>query len=403
MKKRVFFASLLSFMLVPNVLACGEITNFKTNIGTVKEVNKMNYIVTIPENYDTVSLYADTEYDWVLDYGPRTVSTTNGKVELKVNGEKCGYGIYTYFITFEKKSDAVAELTEAEQSSDSSLTVIDTEENEDDNKIYLKSLKIDGYDLEFDQDTFKYELSVDSYTKSISIDATPVIDGVEVIISDNASDLKMGENEVKITLKDENENTYDYIITVTRMDTLSSNNYIAALTINGYYLNFDSNTENYLLKVRDYKPLNFDIVTESEKATYKILNNSGLKKGSKVIIEVTAEDGSKKNYTITVEKEFVLSDYYIYIAVVGGILLIILLIINDKRKKKKKKTGPMEVQATQDTAGTINIVEAKVEEAPQNIEETKVVYGSVNLNIIVPSNVEVQNKLENSPTEVFKL
>ena len=97
---------------------------------------------------------------------------------------------------------------------------------------------------------------------------------------------------------------YSTNTTVKRV-TLSSDNLIKSLKIKGYDIDFDQNTYEYSIKVKNsVKSLDLTIELNDEKASYTVEGNEKFKVGENtVIITVTAEDGSTKTYTIKVNRE----------------------------------------------------------------------------------------------------
>lgn len=87
--------------------------------------------------------------------------------------------------------------------------------------------------------------------------------------------------------------------------SLSSDNLIKTLTIEGYDLDFDQNKLEYSIKVKnDVKSLNINVILNSESASYTIEGNENLKVGENTInIVVKAENENTRTYTIKVNKE----------------------------------------------------------------------------------------------------
>jgi len=134
----------------------------------------------------------------------------------------------------------------------------------------------------------------------------------------------------------------------------SSNNYLKSLKINNYDITFHKNKNDYVIEVNQIiDSLDLEVTLEDSNATYKIIGANDLaKNNNKVIVEVTAENGNKKNYTIQVKInedigvtkdkkknifDFKIEDKYI----VGGaifvlILVIIWLIIHIRNRKIEK-------------------------------------------------------------------
>lgn len=146
--------------------------------------------------------------------------------------------------------------------------------------------------------------------------------------------------------------------TVVEVEKKSSNSFLDTLEIYNYKIPFNKETKEYEISVaKNVNKIDVRASTEDYKATYKIIGNDDLKSNDyKVTVEVTAEDGSKSEYTIKVNlkeetttpkldeetkkdlKVNVKLDKKI-IKLLGGIgigllLIIIIIVINSIRKKK---------------------------------------------------------------------
>ena len=83
---------------------------------------------------------------------------------------------------------------------------------------YLSSLKIEGYDIDFDKEKQEYSLDVDEDVSSINITATASDKNANVIGTGNIK-LTDGINNIKITVVAENGNERVYTVTVNVKDT----------------------------------------------------------------------------------------------------------------------------------------------------------------------------------------
>lgn len=88
----------------------------------------------------------------------------------------------------------------------------------------------------------------------------------------------------------------------------SNNNNLKLLEISAIELDpeFDKDKTEYTAKIQNYKEkeLNVKAEAEDEKATVKIEGNNDIRIGeNKIVIRVTAEDGTEKLYTITLNNE----------------------------------------------------------------------------------------------------
>lgn len=131
---------------------------------------------------------------------------------------------------------------------------------------------------------------------------------IEVVTNDknakyeikNNSNLSIGENNITIEVTAEDGTIKNYNINVIRERILSNDTQIKNITISGKEFDNIDNVEYYTINEK----VNIEVVTNDEKATYKIKNNENLSLGDNEIeIEVTAENGEVKTYSINVIRE----------------------------------------------------------------------------------------------------
>ena len=225
MKKKFLILLIGLFTILKiDVFACGEINELTTDIGKVNVIDSSNYLVTVPEGTNEVTLGGSTDYEWVEGFAPRKVST-HEKQELKVNGNACGYGIYTYFIKFKIEPTTIAENTDnpvQDTNTNTNDTVNDQSQTESGNsngnqgKVKLKSLTIEGVAFDFNPDTFEYDMIIPSTFDELDI-KTSLNEGdfASIVISDNAEKLVEGENKITITVLDTDANVVVYTLNVT--------------------------------------------------------------------------------------------------------------------------------------------------------------------------------------------
>lgn len=417
-KYALFILTVLALILKIDVYACGEITELNSNIGSVSVVNDSNYLVTIPVGTKEVTLTGKTDYSWVDGYEPRTVSTSS-KIELKVDGNTCGYGIYTYFVSFKEFSPIIAEKDPEPSVPEEPQTPANTTPDSGgaptgSGDLLLSKLEITLHELDFDPYKYEYDLEVDMDVTSLDIIAEAADSTISISISSNAYSLKEGKNVVAITLVDANGNTSVYNINVNRVKAKSNNNFLAALSIEGYQLNFDPSVTVYELGIRKEKTLNISAVPESELANFVILGNMNLSDGDTITIRVAAEDKTTRDYVINIKRVFNIMDYWIYIIILLLVLFIVIILIINKQKKNKKNMGPQTVEGNKNTAGVIQEIAPQNTVSEQsNIQQTSQTVTPVQpgvLKIIEPTNLDPVEEIpvttvdeDNSPTEVFQL
>ena len=176
------------------------------------------------------------------------------------------------------------------------------------NDATLKSMTVSNATISpaFDTNTTKYTASVDFSVSKLNVTATATDSKAKVAISGN--DLKVGSNTVKVTVTAENGSKKEYTITVTRAQdpnyVASNNANLKEITINQGILSpaFKADQTEYVVYL-PYEVTKFNAsgTTADSKASAAATGDVALEVGeNKVTVVATAEDGSKKEYHITV-------------------------------------------------------------------------------------------------------
>lgn len=181
------------------------------------------------------------------------------------------------------------------------------------NNANIKSLTIKGNDDSdvvlspvFNPGVYDYEATVASNVKTVSI--TPILEDAKAnaVISNNANEeLKAGEdNKITITVTAEDGSKKAYNINIKR-EALTSDATLKSLEIEeAEKFKFDKEKFTYNVKInKNIKSLTIIYELSDENSTINIEGNSELKNGSIVKLIVTAQDGTKKVYTLNVIKE----------------------------------------------------------------------------------------------------
>ena len=249
---------------------------------------------------------------FVSGFEPKEVKLKNGNntVYIKVRSEKGTERTYTININRKDGRDSDASL---------------------------KDIKLSSGKIDFKSDVLDYSLNVEYKINKLNIVATPNSSKAKVSIEQD-DELKVGENIIRIIVVAENEKQTIYTIKVNRKEegyTLSDDNYIKSLSIKNVKIDFKKNVYTYKVKT-NLKKLSFNIELSDKNAKYEILNNNSLKKGSKVQIKVTAENGDEKYYTFNIEAEYNL------IVIIAVIVIVVLAIAEIMfyiiKMKKNNKT-----------------------------------------------------------------
>ena len=180
------------------------------------------------------------------------------------------------------------------------------------NNANIKSLTIRGNDdsdvvlsPSFNPGVYDYETTVASTIKTVSI--TPILEDAKAnaVISNNANEeLKAGEdNKITITVTAEDGSKKAYNINIKR-EALTSDATLKNLEIEEMEkFKFDKDKFTYNVKIgKNVKSLTITYELSDENSTVDIEGNSKLKNGSVVKVIVTAQDGTKKVYTLNIQK-----------------------------------------------------------------------------------------------------
>lgn len=181
------------------------------------------------------------------------------------------------------------------------------------NNANIKSLTIKANDDSdvvlspvFNPGVYDYEATVASSIKTVSI--TPILEDAKsnAVISNNANEeLKAGEdNKITITVTAEDGSKKAYNINIKR-EALTSDATLKNLEIEEVSkFKFDKDKFTYNVRIgKNVKSLTITYELSDENSTVDIEGNSKLKNGSIVKVIVTAQDGTKKVYTLNIIKE----------------------------------------------------------------------------------------------------
>ena len=198
----------------------------------------------------------------------------------------------------------------AENGSKKTYKVIVTKNDNRNKNNDLSSLTVSGLTFDFNKNTTSYTLSAEHSIDKVEISAKAE-DSKAKVSGTGSKTLKDGKNTFSVTVTAENESKKTYNIVINRKNAngtlgdLSSNNKIKSLSIKGYDIKFDTNTDKYYIEAsKDVDKLDLEVTLADSKAKYDVLNNSGFNKSiNEVTIKVTSEDGKEKEYKIEVLKK----------------------------------------------------------------------------------------------------
>ena len=180
------------------------------------------------------------------------------------------------------------------------------------NNAFLSSMKISddkgtsiGYTPTFNKEVYDYSATVASTVSKVSIDTTLEDSKANVVITGNNTELVAGENNkivIIITAEDGTKKTYN--INVKRQSQDSNANLSGLEIKEDKTFEFDPDSFVYDINIKNnVNKLTINYSVESDTTTVEISGNEKLKNGSVVKILVTAEDGTKREYTLNIIKE----------------------------------------------------------------------------------------------------
>ena len=168
---------------------------------------------------------------------------------------------------------------------------------------YLQGIVTDRGEVspEFDKKINEYRITVGKEIKDITV--IGIKEAKEATVIGNGKyELETGENEIILTVRNQNER--EYKIKVTKEG--SYNNNLEYLIVGEGELNpeFSKEKTEYEVRIPNEKTkLTLDYKAEDEKSRIEEIGNENLEDGSKVQIKVISETGEEKIYEITVRKE----------------------------------------------------------------------------------------------------
>ena len=346
-----------------------ETTAYNVNAG--KQVNEITVDATL----------SDETSSFVSGYGPRTIELKTGQniIEIKVKAEN--ESIKTY-------------------------KIVVTKEDPRSNNNFIKKITLSDGKITFDKEMLEYETTILYEIKKIDIqvELEDSKSTYEITGNDN---LKVGENLIIITVKAENESTREYKIRVVRKEeseALSNNSKLNSLIIDGYSINFSPTKYEYTIKIAKEEQLQIHYQADDKGSIVSIQGNENLKNGSIIIVKVTAEDGTKTEYKITVAK----SDNNIFVYIIIGIVVLILIIIVGLilGKNKPKTSNGKEIVQQKNTNKVVNEVPIMqniipqvstpvLEQVPTQITESQTItiQPEVNQNVIEKPNINSVNEV----------
>lgn len=278
-----------------------------SDVNTLSNITISNWAINFNEN--------TTEYNLTIDSSSANINATKKDSNSSVSGDtgtkSLNYGLNTFKITVTSESGK------------SKVYTLNITRPDNRSKVNtLSSLKISKGSIKFNKNTTIYNVTVDNNVSSIKVEASLTDNKSSFVQGYGPREVKLnvGSNKIEIKVKAENEEVKTYTINVTRKEAnkpvnnetpkqeevkKSNNNYLSDLKLSDGNLVFDKNTVEYKVTVL-YKVDKIEIKakTEDEKAKYEISGNEKIEVGENtILIKVTAEDGSTREYKIVVVRK----------------------------------------------------------------------------------------------------
>ena len=260
--------------------------------------NTISYTLKVPSDATTVKLEGAANDSKAIVNGLGNITLTGDKTTATIKVTAEDGTVKTYTVAIEKETSV-----EVSKSSDATL----------------KTLDVSGFTLNptFKSNINTYSMKVKNNITALKVTAIPNHDKATIAITGN-SNWKEGVNVVTIKVTAEDGTINNYIVNVTREPKStttvekepqkSSDNYLKNLIINSSHdidKAFNKTLSSYNLNVPyEVEKLDLSYVTSDSKAKVVITGNEKFKVGevNTVEIEVTAEDGTKRFYTLNVTR-----------------------------------------------------------------------------------------------------
>ena len=305
-----------SMKLEPETIEVGKSTTLTLSNPSRNSDYKINYDKTLLDannncgNSDIVFLSKVTDGCTIVFTAKKTLSLTENKiVELKLTDEG---GSEPEIKKLTIKANKITTTSTTQATTTSSVSPSSTTKTKS-NNAKLKGITITSEDKVNIDYTPKFSSTINEYSATVKGEIDRIIVNAQLedtnaslVISDNVkSELVPGENN-KITINviaEDGQTKNTYTINVLR-EALETDATLKSLKIKESP-SFKLTDGKFVYNVEveaSVKKLTIDYTTVSDKSSVLISGNDDLKDGSIVKITVTSEDGSKKEYKLTVVK-----------------------------------------------------------------------------------------------------
>ncbi len=165
----------------------------------------------------------------------------------------------------------------------------------------LASLEFSDGSIEFNSQLFEYTMEVPESVNNVDVKAVAFDSSNTVEITGNTNVVNGSVISIKVISDTGNSSEYKITIVKKEDNKLSSNSRLKYLSINGYDIDFHSTKLDYTVVIEpNVDKLDISFQTDDEKAVGIISGNENLKNGSKIGINVVAEDDTETYYVINI-------------------------------------------------------------------------------------------------------
>ena len=167
---------------------------------------------------------------------------------------------------------------------------------------YLKSLKVKGYEIEFNKEELNYEIEIEKEIEEIEVEAEAEVK-TSTVIGTGKYEIKEKEKEIIIKVESENKVERNYKIKIRKKK--SDNNYLSNIIVSEGNIEFSREKIEYEIKVNEgIEEIEIEGIKEEEDASVIGNGRYKIEVGEKEIkLIVTSENGSIREYKIKVIRE----------------------------------------------------------------------------------------------------
>ena len=262
----------------------------------------VNTLSDLKVNGTTVGGFSSSQHSYDFNTTGETINISAVAVDSKSVIE----GVGTKSLVYGKNSFNIVVVAE-NGTRNTYVLVVNRQDNRSNNN-YLKELKIDKKNINFNKNTTEYKVELEHSVDAINIIATPE-DSKARVNGTGQKKLNDYTNEFKIVVTAENGSTKVYTVKVLRRDVdgnftkLNDDCSVKDITIKDYYFTFNKDIKNYNVLVENVDKIEFNVVPNDINSKVEILNNDNLKVGLNIVtVRVIAENGNKNEYFFKVYK-----------------------------------------------------------------------------------------------------